>query len=72
MDSLNQPIHLVEHGIDQYWQCSRTWVSYLVDLGSVAGEPIPQDDGTLIVTAGQKVLVITAPADTAMKKQSWD
>lgn len=31
----------------------------------MAGESVPQDDGTLIVTACQKVLVITAPADTA-------
>jgi len=41
--------------------------SYLVDFGPLAGEPIPQDDSTLVVAAGQKVLVVAAPADTATK-----
>lgn len=42
-------------------------VSHLVDFGPLAGESVPQNDGALIVAAGQKVLVITAPADTATK-----
>lgn len=40
-------------------------LSYLVDLWALAGEAIPQNDSALIVAAGQEVLVITAPADTA-------
>ena len=31
----------------------------------MAGEAVPQNDGALVVTAGQKVLVVAAPADTA-------
>lgn len=46
-------------------QCFKPKVSYLVDFGPLASEPIPQNDSTLIVAAGQKVLMIAAPADTA-------
>lgn len=42
----------------------QSWM-HLVDFGPLAGKSIPQDDSSLIVTAGQKVLVIAAPADTA-------
>lgn len=44
----------------------------LVDFGPLAGESIPQDDSTLVVAAGQKVLVIAAPADTATTNKVWD
>lgn len=38
---------------------------YLVDFGPLASKTIPQNDSTLIVAAGQKVLMIATPADTA-------
>lgn len=49
------------------WHKQAVEVSHLVDFGPLAGESVPQNDGALIVAAGQKVLVITAPADTAAK-----
>ena len=48
------------------------WESHLVDFGALAGESIPQNDCTLIIAAGQEVLVITAPADTAANKKKAD
>lgn len=44
-------------------------MSYLVNFRPLAGESIPQNDSTLIVAAGQKALVIAAPADTAVTKK---
>lgn len=44
----------------------------LVDFGPLTGKSIPQDDSTLIVTAGQKVLVVAAPADTANETNSLE
>lgn len=43
----------------------------LVDFGLLACESIPQNNGALIVTAGQKVLVVAAPADTAATKNIY-
>lgn len=52
--------------IDPFSQkCKAPRSEYLVDFGPLAGESIPEDDCTLIVTAGQEILVIAAPADTA-------
>lgn len=44
--------------------------SNLVDFGLLARESVPQDDGALVVAAGQKVLVVAAPADTAATKNT--
>lgn len=48
---------------------NRLQLCYLVDFGPLACESIPQDNGTLIVTAGQEVFVIAAPADTAATEE---
>lgn len=58
-------VELKVHGLGSVELKGHVTSAYLVDFGPLAGEAVPQDDGAFVVAAGQKVLVITAPADTA-------